>query len=315
MGVERLLSGLGKNATHALGRAMSRAWWTALALYCLVVGSLIGLSIAHDRSFLLRLFENSTHSLVRLFVAHAESAIEDAETTIAAIRPQVAAWDKRDPEVGRRIFEELRTLSIASSQIASAWIVDQNGESVLNTLAYPSKPVSRRDRQYYKLHDGGAPEPVIAGQETGAVTGQPRFTISRAIRGPTGESQAIIVVGVYSRYFESLYQEAAVWPEARAGLFLLGEDQTSILARMNAPTINLDRTLVELSELARGRRSAAAITYTDGSPRVVGWHTSTKYNGVFAATAPSVSVALAHWRGHASAFAGLRVVQALGFAA
>src|SRR5258705_1139424 len=232
MGVERLLSGLGKNATHALGRAMSRAWWTALALYCLVVGSLIGLSIAADRVATLRLVENSTHSLARLFAAHAESAIEDAETAIAAIRPQVAGWEKRDPEVGRRIFEELRTLSIARSKIASEWIVDQNGESVLNTLAYPSKPVSRRDRQYYKLHDGGAPEPVIAGQETGAVTGQPRFTISRAIRGPTGEIEAIIVVGVFSRYFESLYREAAVWPEARPGLFLLGYVQTRTLAQL-----------------------------------------------------------------------------------
>ena len=296
-----------------LAAILPLAWWTALLLFALVMAALATLVILTNRAATLRTAEARVQSLAQLFIEHADLAINDGEKLIVAVRPLVASWDRSDPVVGRQIFEEMHRFIAGSPQIAAAWITDRTGTSVLDTWTYPSRRIDGSSRLYFKAHMEGAPDPVIAGQEKGRVTGKPRFTLSRAIRAPEGQIEAIIVVGIYSEYFEALYQSTIAGPSAMARLLVVrGRGQSEVLARLVKPDFSAELRDTWLS-LIEDRPYGVATVRLASRPRVVGWQSSRTHSGMVAATSQSVSAALERWKWGSAAIGVATALSVTGF--
>lgn len=61
--------------------------------------------------------EERTLSIARVISARGDAAIGAAETIVAQVEEEVAAWDLHDPVVGREMFDKLRRLMIGSPHV------------------------------------------------------------------------------------------------------------------------------------------------------------------------------------------------------
>ena len=183
-----------------------------------------------DRTAVIESVQERTQSLARMIVAHGDAAVGEADKIIRSVEPDVAGWDFSDETKGRELHAKLRNLIIGSGQISSAWVVDANGVSRLDTWAYPSRQIDAKARGYFLKHKSGFKDLLVAGDpRPGTVTGKERFTVSRPQYNADGTLHAVIVVGIYTEAFNTLYKEVANWPDARAGFYTLDGD---VLARL-----------------------------------------------------------------------------------
>ena len=297
---------------------MAPIWWVAVLLFAVLALVMATWIVTVDRSSALRRAEARTQSLSRIFIDHAERSIEDGDKLITAITPDVRSWDGRDAAAGRKLHEQMKALMAGSPHLSAAWIVDARGMTVIDSRGYPSTAIESAHRDYFRRHLANASDPVIAGRELGSVSGRDRFTLSRAIRDGAGALRFVIVVGMYSNYFASLYSEVANWPQAGAGLFLRSGDDVIALARMSAegPGAGLE----DIVRRIPGSPSGQMVLDGDGDSRLIGWHASAKFPGMYAVTAHSVAVALGGWRWRAAliallALAGTAIFALLGLLA
>ncbi|MGE5537051.1 MAG: sensor histidine kinase [Gemmatimonas sp.] len=272
---------------------LNRAWGIATLVFAAVVGALVATWIVDDRAQALRNVEERTQSIARMIAAHADAAINDASLIVSSVEDDVARWDLRDPVAGRRIFERLRDLAAKTPVVSSAWVVDAGGTSRLDTWTFPARPIDATGRSYYQKHVAGAANPVIAADTTpGTITGLPRFTLSKALRNPDGSIHAIIVVGIWSEVFDTLYNEVATWPEARAGLYASGE----ILARLRTQPQASDEFIGEVYRRVQSSDSGWAQVPDGEAMRLVSWQRAKTFPAVYGTSSQGVKAALAEWR-------------------
>lgn len=305
---------------RAMKSLMTPIWWIAVLLFAVLAFAAVTWVVMIDRNSALRRAEARTQSLSRIFVDHAERSIEDGDKLITAITPDVRAWDGRDAAASRKLHEAMKALMFGSPHLSAAWIVDARGATVIDSRTFPSTAIDSAHRDYFRRHLANASDPVIAGRELGSVSGRDRFTLSRAVRDDSGRLRFVIVVGMYSSYFASLYAEVANWPQAGAGLFLRSGDGVIALAGLPTQPGGQTGPLEDIVRKLPSEPSGQMELEADGDSRLVGWHASPKFPGIYAVTSHSVKIALGGWRWRAIlismlALAATTVFAALGFLA
>jgi two-component sensor histidine kinase len=281
-----------------------------VASFAVLTTGLVGFAIYEGRHAALAGVEDRTRSVARMISAHGDAAIADASTVMTAIEERIRVWDLRDGEEGRALFTALRDLILGGPHLSSAWVVDATGQLVLNTWSFPPAPTDASDRTYFRRHvESGDDGDLLAGTERGAVTGNERFTVSRALRAPDGSLHAIVVVGILSDEFDTLYADAATWPEARAGLYTLNGD---VLARLSTENGASPAFVAAMNASVVSEPSGTAII-NDGRRRLASWHRSELYPEVFATSSQTIATALAAWRRTSAALVGLGVAAIAGF--
>ena len=291
----------------------------ASAGFMAVLATLATVFIVRDRAAVMEAVEERTRSMARLIMAHGEGFIEDANKVIAGLDEPVRAWDLKDPQEGQRLFSLMRELLLGSPQISSAWVMDGEGISRLDSWTFPPKPIDGSERPYFKAHLAGAPEPVILGDpRPGVITGKQRFTFSRSQRNPNGSLHAVLVVGIYNEYFDRLYAEVATWPGARAGLHNFGG---GVLGQLQAQPSVTPQYIAAIEAGARARSSGSEIIPVHDGARLASWQRSAKYPDLYATSSQPIGLALAEWRqrswvvGLSTALAGLGLSGLVLFAA
>lgn len=182
---------LARNAVLRKTR-VRRVWLAAGVVLLLLVGGLAGVMIVSDRESSLRASRERIQPMARLIAAHAEGALEDADELTRKLTPLVEQWDFTDETQGQRIFAAMRESLPGTPQISSAWVTDGAGISRVDTWVYPSQPIGAAERPYYKAHQQHAVDPVILGDvRPGVITGQQRFTLSRALRNADGSLRGL----------------------------------------------------------------------------------------------------------------------------
>jgi two-component sensor histidine kinase len=283
-----------------------------VASFGLLTWTLVAVAIISDRRAVLLSAEERTRSNARMIVAHGEAALGDADKIISAVQGQVAVWDLADEAVGQQIFRDLRDLMIGSPHISAAWIIDSEGVSRLNTWSYPAENLDVTDRPYFQRHLSGVPDPVVAGDPTpGAVTGRERFTFSRALRDEDGSLHAVVAVGIYAHQFDTLYREAATWPDARAGFYSLDGDT---LARLQGPARASPEFVAQMLRNVASARFGTALIEDNDRPRLASWFRSDLHPELFATSSQTVSAALAEWKARSALMAAVAALAVLGFA-
>jgi two-component sensor histidine kinase len=283
----------------------------AVILFAALTTAMVGAWVFIDHETVIRSAQERTRSVARMIAAHGEEAINDANLISSSVESDVATWDLKPGLEARRLFNRLRDLSAKSAVVSSAWILDGEGVSRLDTWTYPARPIDGKDRSYYQRHAAGASDPVIAGDtHPGAVTGVERFTFSKALRNADGSIHAIVVVAVLRHGFDALYAEAANWPEARAGLYVGGET----LARLTRQPPASDEFLAEMHRAVQSAPAGSTLLSDRGVPRLVSWQRSTVYPSVYATSSQTMAAALTEWKVRTAVVSSVALIAVLGFA-
>ncbi|MFO1039257.1 MAG: histidine kinase dimerization/phosphoacceptor domain -containing protein [Geminicoccaceae bacterium] len=290
----------------------------SVALFLLFLGALLLVVVLRDRAAAIEAVEERTLATARMLVAHAEGALEDASKILAAIDEDVRAWDLRESAQGQRINARLQALIDGSPQIYAVWVLDAEGNNRLDSRDYPPLEINAAGRAYFQAHLQRAPEPVIMGDKRpGAVSGKARFTFSRAQRQADGSLHAVLVASFLEEYFDRLYTETAVWPGARAGLYLTDGD---ILGRSQGEPRASPDFLGAVEQAVAERDAGSAMIPEQGGTRIASWTHSAKYPSIYASASQPVDAALARWWQRTlllvtvAGFAGLGLVGLLVFA-
>jgi len=283
----------------------------AIAFFAVSLGVTLGSLAYVDRERTLIRARESTRSVAHLMAAHAEAAIGDAASRLDEIAPMVAAWDLKDQEVAREIFDRMNAAA-ESPSIGAIGVIDLEGTSLVNSWRFPSEPASVAERDFFVSHLAGDDLPIIDGDRNpGPISRRERFTFSRVVRNAAGEQHAIIVVGIFSDTFNSLYAEAATWPAARATLFTL---EGEVLAQMQGQVDVDDTYFRAVIERARRLPDGSAIIEEGAGTRLASWSRVEGVVPVAASSSQDIEAALGEWRWRAAGLALLTALLSAGFA-
>lgn len=199
---------------------MQRAiWWAAFLIFALVCFGAWAAWVLVDRADTLAEAETRLGTTARLLDEHAARALEAGDNAVLALTDAAAGWDMKNPAHGSEIHRRLQRLIEGSPQISSAWMLDADGNAVLENWRYPPQSSgSFAHRSYFQIHRNGHAGLHIGPSDTGTVTGRQRFTISRSIVRPDGSFGGLAIAGIFSDYFAGVYAEAGLGSAARLRL-------------------------------------------------------------------------------------------------
>ncbi len=292
------------------GMVMTRTGWVSSVLFGGAVVALVATVIFFDRAATLRAAEDRTRSIARMVAAHADAAIGDAATIISSVEDAIAAWDFIDPSQGRMLFEELRTLTNNSPHVRSAWVTDAEGVIRLDTETFPASGVDARAQPYFKAHLTGVAGPIITTEPRSDQSRNSRITYSRAVHAQDGALHAVVVVGLYTQQFRSLYEEIETWPQARLALY---NRDGHILAQRDAQVPVSPDYLSALLLTASGAPNGSAILDDGGRSRLVSWFRVAAGPGLLATSSQSVGALLSEWRWRSWVLSAVAATAILGF--
>ncbi|HSV29911.1 MAG TPA: histidine kinase dimerization/phospho-acceptor domain-containing protein, partial [Candidatus Omnitrophota bacterium] len=237
---------------------------------------------------------------VRLIADHSARAIEASDALLRRMADMAEDWDLRDPGEGLRIWSRLVEHIDNSAPVGSAWIVDADGNLVLENWGFPpSRPGNFAHRDYFTAHLVPGAGLFVGDGQIGTATGKQRFTISRAARNPDGSLRAVVVAGVFADQMAGVLDQTAFGPKVVAGL-LRGDGKVMVLRPGSDPAL-----LARLS----GQSGQVVV---DGTDYVVVTRKVAGYSATVVVGVPLAAV-LGQWRSRAMLTTGIAIVASVCF--
>ena len=124
----------------------------------------------------------------------------------------------------------LKQLTDALPQLKSAWVFDDKGRALVNSLHLTLTHIDFSDRDYYKAHVAGDVGTFIGANmlPRPPYQGAPFFGVSRRRNSTDGSFTGVVQASVLPEYFEKFYARIG---RAPGSFFALGLTDGSILAR------------------------------------------------------------------------------------
>lgn len=294
-----------------------KVWLTSFAIFVIACAGFWSFAAWRDRAASLTEAKERVMTMARLLQEHAERAIESGDNLLQAVAEITRAWDSGDPSAHRAAFERVRELTQESLAVTSAWVLDPDGNKLVDSWEYPPQPGNFTYRRYFRVHREGYSGLLIGSVATGTVTGQPRFTLSRPLVGPEGGLLGVVAAGVDSAYFRQVYQDAGLGMDAKIRLF---SDAGELLAAWPKEASAEDWLATLLRNTPEGKRSGL-LEGAEAKGRIVAFRHSPRFPIVVTAGI-AADDALAEWRTRTlwggiiavAAIAGFAVLVAMGFA-
>lgn len=173
---------------------------------------------------------------------HALKVFETIDRSLSELNEIVR--DRSDDELRAKsdaMSARLRQLTNALPQLKSAWVFDDKGRALVNSLDLALPHIDFSDRDYYKAHMAGDVGTFIGANLTPRppYQGAPFFGVSRRRTSIDGTFTGVVQASVFPEYFEKFYARIG---RAPGSFFALGLIDGSILARypVLAPAARLD---------------------------------------------------------------------------
>lgn len=230
------------------------------AAFLLICGGLALFAVWRDHHQTTERAILATAATAQLMQVNAQRAIEAGDSLVLALQTAMSEWDMLDQQEGTRIWRALTLQMQAMPQVSSFWVIEAaGGTNVMENWGYPSRKTGPyRHRGYVQAHLDGERGLYIEPSEIGTVTGQRRFTLSRAVRDGQGRLRAVVVVGIFGDSIAQSFRDAALNGEGGFSLTTLDGD---LLAR--TPESDADHPAV-LAEVLRSLREGSATAAGDG---------------------------------------------------
>ena len=162
-------------------------------------------------------------NLARLIAAHQEASIRAVDSALRHLRTE---W-VRDASAFDALAKTYES-HLGRERVIQLAVVDRDGNLAYSRL--PSAPGANfADRTYFKAQrDARADELVVSEPVFGRVTGQFAIQLTRALRGPRGEFEGLIVVAIPPPALERFFSDIDL---GRDGVITLARADGAILAR------------------------------------------------------------------------------------
>ena len=188
----------------------------AFVLFAVVSGGLWSLVAWRDLRQTVERGAMAAEAMAQLMQANAAHAIEAGDALTLALQAEIAEWDLKDEQYGHRMLQQLRRQMAATPQVSSFWVLDANGDNVLENWGLPPRMRGNfAERGYFLAHRSPERGLFIESADLGTVSQQRRFTLSRAVRDRNGRLKAVVVVGIYSHPFAQVFQDAGLGFQGR----------------------------------------------------------------------------------------------------
>jgi PAS domain S-box-containing protein len=194
-------------------------WWTAFFLFSLGCVAVWGFATYRDHAATLEDARDRLEATTLLLEQHASRAFEAGHTLLQSVAAFVETADLADPAVAETLHSQMNVLKGNSPQISSAWVMGRDGVAVAETWVHPPAATgSFAQREYFQAHLAGEKGLYFGPLATGGTSGRARFTLSRGVFAEDGTLRAVVVAGIFSEYFSSLYAQAQPGAGARMSL-------------------------------------------------------------------------------------------------
>lgn len=207
-------------------------WWLAFWSFALVCFGMWAGNAYRDRQAALAQAKDQMEETALLLGQHADRALEAGDKLVQALVELGSAATMNQPAEQARVFEQMRRLIGSSPQISSAWIMDADGKTLVESWEQPPRSTGTyAHRAYFKAHANGLDSLYIGPLQVGGASGRQRFTLSRKITRSDGSFGGVAVAGVFADYFADVYWRAGL---GGTGRFRLSSSDGAPLAEWPA---------------------------------------------------------------------------------
>lgn len=141
---------------------------------------------------------------------HAAKVFETLDRTIALLEEVAGRYAEASLRGDEQTLHlRLKQIVEGLPQMKSAWIFDETGHSIANSLVAPSPQVDFSDRDYFQVHVRDANAGLFVGEvlePRPPYGGETFFSVSRRRSGTDGSFRGVIQISALPAYFESFYE-------------------------------------------------------------------------------------------------------------
>lgn len=250
---------------------------TVTLLILLLAGFSFWKSVVEYR-LTVRAAELLTGGYARALKEHAERAFSEADNILLDTLEHIRKHGGIDSEDGSHLKGFLSQHPRSTPQIGAIILVNRKGLLFAHSLDAPIRQADVSDREYF-LHHRDHPEdtaPFLSRPIKSRINGKWRFTLSRAVRSPSGKFEGLVAVAFEMEYFQNFYQSLDLGKKGR--IVILRKDGILLLAvPFNEKDFNADFSkshllTTYLSKAPKGTyHIAAGKALLETTPRIISY--------------------------------------------
>ncbi|MBI5485097.1 MAG: response regulator [Deltaproteobacteria bacterium] len=279
-----------------------------IAMVTLLILLLTGFSVwksVVEYRLTVRSAELLTSGYARALKEHAERAFSEADNILLNAIDHLREHGGIDGENSPHLRAFLTRHPRSTPQIGAIILVNRKGLLFAHSLDAPVKQANVSDREYF-LHHRDHPEdtsPFLSRPIKSRINGKWRFTLSRAVRSPSGQFEGLVAVAFEMEYFQNFYKSLDLGEKGR--FVILRKDGVLLLAvPFNEKDFNVDFSTsyllkTYLPKAPKGTyHIAAAKALLDKTPRIISYESLISFPVVVNANVGTDEVT-ASWRENA----------------
>jgi diguanylate cyclase (GGDEF)-like protein len=285
----------------ARGMELRRLWWAAILLLGVSAGA-VGWTIWQLRNDAIRAAIADSGNIATVLAGQLSRSLESIDAVLLEVKSSTTSLHIEDASdlraaFGRRaVYESLTQYLAGLPQIFNIAIVDQDGQMVVSTAAWPPPNINVADRDYFQdartRADGRLSTSVPINNR---IDGNRTIAFARRLDDAQGNFAGVIFASVNSRYFENIYASTG---SINSLIFTLVRPDGVILFRLpdtgDFTGKKLSAESAWLQSLSSGIDGFRIFAQADGNPRYVSARKVPEYP-LFVNISVTESTALAGW--------------------
>lgn len=151
------------------------------------------------------LIRQQTHATAKLAQIHVEQALKQINELFDHLAASLASVSPSDEQAAEKLKSRFQDIIAASEPISVMWLVDAKGEKWVNNHSGSPARSSAAEQDYF-IEAFANPDRLIIGSSVkGLMLDRERFVVSHALKTTTGAFSGVLVAGVDTLHFSSLY--------------------------------------------------------------------------------------------------------------
>ncbi len=151
--------------------------------------------------------------------ARMERTIVGSDLILRHIAESMQGRGIEETVFSREEWERFRREAEGLPDVGSLWLLDNDGNLVMDSTEYPSKHLNFSAREYFKPQRDKAIESYVGPIVKGKITNKYSFTISRRISGEDGAFLGIVVAAIETDDFTNFLRNLSIGENASLAVF------------------------------------------------------------------------------------------------